>query len=213
VFLSAVERSDSAAGPLYVSFLAELTEHINNVLLLEMIEIAELNKLGQKVIGVCASSSNKISGMLSAKIYKKRTVKELAPIAEMWKNLLKNTSGDVSGCDNSGRWYLLTPISDDFAQSLESIFLEKGDSTHFVPQSLDNVMGNYEKLAETIIDVFFLEGTRSLDIGSITRKMLTTGVSTVEKAIESVFEKVIRPLEPEHFARVVDHTNQFYLRA
>ncbi|MBV1921211.1 MAG: hypothetical protein KUG73_11060, partial [Pseudomonadales bacterium] len=152
-------------------------------------------------------SSNKVSGMLSSKIYKKRTVEELIPIAGMWKNILKNTEQDNSGC-----WYLITPIPAEFGESLESIVLEKGELTHFVPNDIEIVMNNYERLAETIIDVFFLEGTRKLELGTITRKLLTTGVSTVEKTIEAVFEKVIRPLEPEHFGRVVEHTHQFYLR-
>jgi len=206
-FLLAIETTDKEAGVLYVNYVEELTVHINNKLMLEVVEIAEVNKVGRKVVNFCVSSSNKISGMLTANIYKKKSVKELAPVAELWSNLLKNTQQN-----NNGDWYIIAPIANDFGESLEAIGMEKGENIHFVPGNIDNVMSDYEKLARTIIDAFFLEATREVEIGSVTKKMLTTGVSTVEKAIEAVFEKVIRPLEPEHFGRFVEHVSQFHVR-
>ncbi|MBV1919307.1 MAG: hypothetical protein KUG73_01390 [Pseudomonadales bacterium] len=206
-FLVAIEADDNEAGVLYVHYIEELTVHINNKLLLEMVEIAEISKVGRRIVNICVSSSNKVSGMLTAKIYKNKSVKELIPVAELWSNLLKNVQSD-----NNGDWYIIAPIENDFGDSLASIAIEKGVNSHYVPGNIDNVMGDYDKLTKTIIDAFFLEATRMVDIGSITKKMLTTGVSTVEKAIAAVFEKVIKPLEPEHFGRFVEHASQFHVR-
>ena len=206
-FLEAVKANDKTAGPLYVEFIGELTEHVIDTLLLKMVEIAEINKVGQKVIGFCASSSTKVSGMLTSKIYKKMPVKELLPVANLWNDFLKN-----SQADNHGEWYLLTPISNDFGQDLDAILSEKGDNTEFAPNDLNDVMQKYDQLMQIIIDTFFLEATKVVKIGAITSKMLTVGVDSVEKAVKAVLDKVIKPLEPTHFGKFVEHTENFYIR-
>jgi len=206
-FLEAVEANDKTAGPLYVDFIGELTSHVIDTLLLKMVEIAEINKVGQKVIGFCASSSTKVSGMLTSKIYKKMPVKELLPVAELWNKFLKNSQSD-----NHGEWYLITPISDEFGRSLDAILSEKGDNAEFAPNNLNDVMQQYDQLMQIIIDTFFLESTKVVKIGAITNKMLTVGVDSVEKAVKAVLEKVIKPLEPAHFGRFVEHTENFYIR-
>lgn len=206
-FLEAVSANDKNAGSHYVDFIAELTEHIIDSLLLKMIEIAEINKVGQKVIGFCASSSTKVSGMLTSKIYKKMPIKELKPVADLWAGLLKNTQAD-----NHGDWYIITPIAHDFGTALDTILDEKGDKTEFSPNNLDDVMDKYDQLIQVIIDSFFLEATRVVKIGAITNKMLTVGVESVEKAVKAVLDKVIRPLEPTQFGKFVEHTEQFYIR-
>lgn len=207
LFLAAIDKKDQSAGQLYVDYVGELTAHINQAFLLEMVEIAEIGIVGSKVVNVCVSSSAKVSGMLTAKIYKKKSVNELTPLAKLWRDLLKNTKPD-----NSGAWYLVTPISNEFGQSLTSIFEEKGDTLQFRPSNIDGILGDYDKLSKTIIEAFFLEATRLIDMGSITKTMLSTGVSTVEKTIDAVLNKVIRPLGSEQFGKVVEHTNQFYVR-
>ncbi|MCG8669562.1 MAG: hypothetical protein MI867_09130 [Pseudomonadales bacterium] len=206
-FIDAVESQNKKAGNHYVSFVESLTDHITTSLLVDVIEIAEISKVGQKVVGVCVSSSNKVSGMLSSKIYAKKSVKELGPVADLWKSRLKNSADD-----HSGDWYLIAPIDKSFGDALGAIKAEKGDEEHFAPKSLDQVMQQYDKLSKVIIDSFFLEATRLVEMGSITKTMLSTGVSTVEKAVASVFDKVIRPLEPMYFGRFVDHASQFHVR-
>jgi len=206
-FLESVEANDKSAGPLYVEFIGELTEHIIDTLLIKMIEIAEINAVGQKVIGFCASSSNKVSGMLTSKIYKKMPVKELGPVADLWNEFLKNTQPD-----GHGDWYIITPISNDFGVALDAILEEKGDNSSFSPANLDDVMSKYDQLIQVIIDLFFLEPTKVVKIGAITSKMLTVGVDTVEKAVKAVLDKVIKPLAPLQFGRFVEHTEQFYIK-
>lgn len=207
-FVESVAQQQKSAGQAYVDFVEDLTKHITSSLLIEMVEVAEISKVGQKVVNVCVSSSNKVSGMLTAKIYKKRSVKELQPVAELWKSRLQKASEE-----NGGGHYLIAPIDGDFGAALEAIISEKGDEAHFVPNELDNVMSQYDRLSKAIIDLYFLEATRLVEMGSITKTMLSTGVGTVEKAVESVFNKVIRPLEPKKFASFVDHINQFHVRA
>ncbi len=206
-FLEAVEANDKAAGSLYIEYIGELTDHVIDSLLLKMIEIAEINKVGQKVIGFCASSSSKVSGMLTSKIYKKMPVKELLPVADLWNTFLKNSQSD-----NHGDWYLITPISKEFGNDLDAILCEKGESSEFAPNDLNDVMKKYDTLMQIIIDTFFLEATKVVKIGPITNKMLTVGVDSVEKAVQAVLNKVIRPLEPTHFGKFVEHTENFYIR-
>jgi hypothetical protein len=206
-FLEAVKANDKAAGSLYIEYIGELTDHVIDSLLLKMIEIAEINKVGQKVIGFCASSSSKVSGMLTSKIYKKMSVKELIPVADLWNEFLKNSQSD-----NHGEWYLVTPITKEFGNDLDTILSEKGDNSEFAPSDLNDVMKKYDKLMQIIIDTFFLEATKVVKIGPITKKMLTVGVDTVEKAVQAVLSKVIKPLEPAHFGKFVEHTENFYIR-
>ena len=196
-FLEAVEANDKLSGPLYVEFIGELTDHIIDTLLLKMIEIAEVNNVGQKVIGFCASSSTKVSGMLTSKIYKNMSAKELIPVAKLWNGFLKNTQPD-----GHGDWYILTPISQEFGDALDAILAEKGDANDFSPSDLNDVMKKFDHLMQIIIDTFFLEGTKLVKIGAITTKMLTVGVDTVEKAVQAVLQKVIKPLAPTQFTRL-----------
>lgn len=206
-FIQSVEQKHKSAGQAYVDFMEALTRHITNTLLIEMVEIAEISKVGQKVVNVCVSSSNKVSGMLTAKIYKKRSVQELEPVAALWKTRLQQVA-----TERGAEWYLVAPIDEEFGAALDAIRHEKGENEHFAPSELDGVMSKYDRLSKAIIELYFLEATRLVDMGSITKTMLTTGVSTVEKAVESVFDKVIRPLEPLHFGRFVDHIHQFHVR-
>ena len=206
-FLEAIAANDKKAGPLYVEFMGELTNHVIDTLLLKMIEIAEINSVGQKIIGFCASSSTKVSSMLTSKIYKKMSVKELTPVANLWSGFLKN-----SQADNHGDWYIIAPISHEFGDALDTILAEKGDSADYRPNNLEDVMMKYDQLMQVIIDSFFLEGTKLVSIGAITKKMLTVGVESVEKAVHAVLFKVIKPLEPSHFGRFVEHSEQFYIR-
>lgn len=206
-FLEAVEANDKKAGPLYIEFIGELTDHVIDTLLLKMVEIAEINKVGQKVVSFCASSSTKVSGMLTSKIYKKMPVKELLPVADLWNKFLKNSQSD-----NHGEWYLITPISDEFGNALDAILTEKGDRSEFAPNDLNGVMKKYDQLMQIIIDTFFLESTKVVKVGAITNKMLIVGVDSVEKAVKAVLEKVIKPLEPAHFGKFVEHTENFYIR-
>lgn len=206
-FLEAVEAGDKKAGDLFVSFVAVLTEEVIDALLLQTIEIAQLNSVSVKVINVCAATSNKVSGALTSKIYKKAPLKELQGVADVWQSFLKNTK-----TDGSGDWYILTPITKEFAAEIDSILEEKGDSEEYDPKDREYAIGIYSRLMDIIIDEFFLAASKKVKMGAITNKMLNVGVDSVNAAIHAVLHKVVKKLDPLPLGKYVTHTTQFYVK-
>ena len=206
-FLEAAEAGDKRTGELFVSFVDVLTREVIDALLLQTIEIAQLNSMSQKVINMCASTSNKVSGALTSKIYRKAPIKELQSVADLWLGFLRNTQQD-----GQGDWYILTEIGADFAAEIDAILEEKGDATAYDPADRDYAIGIYERLMDIIIEQFFLEASTRVNMGGITKKMLNMGVDSVKAAIHAVLHKVVKKLEPEPLGRYVEHTTQFYLK-
>ncbi len=207
-FLEAAEARDPSAGNHYVEVVEALTDIAVNSLLLEIMEIAKINPTGQKVMKFCASTCTSISSKLSAKIYKNNSPQEMLKVAEIWQTFLKN-----SGDKHSGDWYILTPISPDFAQRIDSILQERDASGNaYTPPDRDYFISQYDQLIDIIIEEFFLKATGEVSMGWATKKMLDLGLESVRKAIHAVLHKVVKNLEPEPMARYVDHTKQFYVR-
>ena len=98
-FLEAVSARDKRAGALFLDVIEQLTTEIIDTLLVQTVTIARISTMGQKIFNVCASTGNKASSMLSAKIYKGADIAELQQVANFWQGLIKN-----SAADNSGLW-------------------------------------------------------------------------------------------------------------
>ncbi|PCJ38097.1 MAG: hypothetical protein COA99_12280 [Moraxellaceae bacterium] len=207
LFLDATAANDPKAGPLFVEFISVMTDHLIDTLLLEIIHIADVNKVGQKVIKLCATTAGKISTMLTGKIFKKLSPKQLAPVADLWQKFLINTEEN-----NHGDWYLLSPISQEYSNNMDAILEEKGDASNYEPKDLNTVMMQFDELVHIIIDSFFLTSTREVPIGTLTNKLLTSGVNTVEKGVAAVLQKVVRKFEPNQFGLFVEHMQQLYIR-
>ncbi|MDX1693566.1 MAG: hypothetical protein R3208_07360 [Ketobacteraceae bacterium] len=206
-FLEASEAGDKRTGELFVSFVDVLTREVIDALLLQTIEIARLNSMSQRVIHMCASTSNKVSGALTSKIYRKAPIRELQLVANLWQGFLRNTEKD-----GSGQWYILTEISDEFAAEIDAILAEKGDVTPYEPADREYAIGIYQRLMDIIIEQFFLEASTRVNMGGITKKMLNMGLDSVKAAIHAVLHKVVKKLDPEPLGRYVEHTTQFYIK-
>lgn len=207
-FLEAASAEHSKSGEYFYEVILQLTEEVIDYLLIQTVSIAQVNSMGQKVINVCASTSNKASAMLSAKIYKKASPAEMQKVADLWQSMIKNTAAD-----QSGEWYLAQELDASLAHDLDDILDEKGDNAHFSPADVEAVMARYERLIEVIIDGFFLRPTESVKIGTITRKLLSVGTEGVKQAANAVIHKVVKKLEPNHLGNYVDFTTQFYIRS
>ena len=203
-FLEAVEAKDKRAGELFYEVIMQLTEEVIDSLLVQTISIARMSSMAQKVVHVCAGTSNKASSMLSAKIYKGAKLVDMEKVGQFWQQLIRN--------DGADSWYLATPIDDTLADGLDSILAEKGDATRFAPRNMDDIGAKYEQLMMMIIDQFFLGPSAFVDMGMVTRKMLNLGVEGVKQAAHAVIHKVVKKLDPEPMAAYVDHTAQFYIR-
>lgn len=207
-FLEAAAAGHPKSGEHFYNVIIQLTDEVIDYLLIQTVTIAQVNTVGQKVFNMCASTSNKASAMLSAKIYKKAKPAEMKQVAELWQGMIKNTEADQSGV-----WYLAQPIDSALAQDLDAILSEKGDQAHFEPDDVELVMARYEKLFEVIIDGFFLRPSDPVNMGTITRKLLKVGIEGVKQASNAVIHKVVKQLEPQHLGNYVDFTSQFYIRS
>lgn len=207
-FLEAAAAKHPKSGEYFYAVILQLTDEVIDYLLVQTVAIAQVNAMGQKVINVCASTSNKASAMLSAKIYKKASPADMQKVATLWQSMIKNTQPD-----QSGEWFLAQPIDLSLAQDLDEILKEKGEESHFAPSDIEAVMQRYERLIEAIIDGFFLRPTEQVSIGTVTRKLLHLGIEGVKQASNAVIHKVVKNLDPQHLGNYVDFTSQFYLRS
>ncbi|MEE2732436.1 MAG: hypothetical protein VYA55_16570 [Pseudomonadota bacterium] len=207
-FLEAAAANHPKSGEHFYNVIIQLTEEVIDYLLIQTVSIAQVNTVGQKVFSVCATTSNKASAMLSAKIYKKAKPAEMQQVAALWQSMIKNTQEDQGGV-----WYLVQPIDASLAGDLDAILSEKGDQPHFSPNDVELVMARYEKLFDVIIEGFFLRPSDPVNMGTITRKLLKVGVEGVKQAASAVIHKVVKHLEPQHLGNYVDFTAQFYIRS
>ena len=206
-FLEAIAAKDKRAGDLFYEVIMQLTEEVIDSLLLQTIAIAQMSSVAQKVVHVCASTSNKASSMLSSKIYKGAKLADLQKVGTFWQAMIRNAA-----TDESGQWYLATSIDNSLASALDAILAEKGDATEFSPGNIEDIAEKYEMLMMLIIDQFFLGPSQFMDMGMVTRKLLNVGVEGVKQAAKAVVHKVVKKLEPAPLAAYVNHTTQYYVR-
>ena len=203
-FLEAISGRDKRSGELFYDVILQLTEEVIDNLLLQTIAIAQMGPMAQKVINMCAATSNKASSMLSAKIYKGANLSDMEQVGNFWQGMLKT--------NHAGIWHLATPVDQQLAIALDGILAEKGDTPAFDPRDREDIAIKYEQLMIMVIDQFFLGPADHVDMGFVTRKMLNLGVDGVKQAANAVVHKVVKKLEPAPFGAYVDHTTQFYLR-
>lgn len=203
-FLEAMAARDTRAGDLFYDVILQLSDEVVDALLLQTIAIARLGSVAQKLVNVCAATSNKASSMLSAKIYKGAKVEDMQQVGAFWQGMLKT--------DSAGQWFLATPIDPQLATALDAILAEKGDAPTFEPRDREDIATKYEQLVTQIIDQFFLGPAGHVDMGMITRKMLNLGVDGVKQAGQAVIHKVVKKLEPDQLGAYVEHTTRFYMR-
>lgn len=206
-FLEAVAAKDKRAGALFVDVIEQLTAEIIDTLLVQTVTIAQISPMGQKVFNMCASTGNKASSMLTTRIYKDADLGELQQVANFWQGMIKN-----SKADNSGLWYLATPIDGTLSAALDSILNEKDSSGAYAPRDVEDMARKYDQLMTTIIDHFFLRPAQFVDMGMITRKMMNLSVDGVKQASHAVLHKVVKKLEPTPLAAYVDHTARLYVK-
>lgn len=206
-FLEAAASGDKTAGDHFVTLIDTVTTEVIDALLLQTIEIAQLNSVSQKVINVCATTANKVSSALTAKIYRKAPLRELQEVANVWQGFLKNTNDD-----GSGEWYILTPIDENFAAEIDGILADKGEANAYDPSDREYTISVYDRLIDVFIQQFFLEASNKVKMGGITKKMLNMGVDSVKTAIHAVLHKVVKKLEPVPLGSYIEHTAQFYIK-
>ena len=114
-FLEAAAAGHPKSGEYFYHVIIQLTDEVIDYLLIQTAVIAQVNSMGQKVFNMCASTSNKASAMLSAKIYKKASPEERKNVADLWQSMIKNTAPD-----QSGEWYLVQEIDASLALVLSA---------------------------------------------------------------------------------------------
>jgi hypothetical protein len=207
-FLEAAAAGDKRAGELYVHVVDLLTQEIIDALLLQTVDIAHINSLGQKVIHFCANTSNKASSMLTRKIFTKASVPEMRAVAKIWEEFMTNL-----GDDQQSDWYVLAPLDRQVADQLDAAIAERQLSDRFEPANRDAFINNLDRVIETIIHAYFLKSADQVNMGPITRKMLSVGVDTVKAAVHGVLHKVVKPLDGVALAHYLDHASQFFKKA
>ena len=206
-FLEQANSGHKQAGAKFVTIMGEVTDSLIQSLLIDTAEIVQVSPAGRKVINLCASTGTKVSGMLSKKLYRNASPRELKSIADIWENLLINSEKD-----NTGTWYVCFPIEAEFAGRLDRIVEERGSTDSYKPSNMEEFLNTYEELMDALIDDFFLKSAEVLSLGMVTRNLIRVGVDSSKKAGRAVLYKVIKNLTPEMFAKYVDHSDTHHIK-
>ncbi|MEY1662878.1 hypothetical protein [Isoalcanivorax beigongshangi] len=199
-FLTAVANRGNGADA-FIDLVDQLTNTLLSLFLEEPAKMARLTSGQQKVIDFAVGTAGKASHMLTRQIYKKTTNEEFAPIVRNIEAMYWRASDE-----NDQQAMIALPVDAGFAADFRRATdaSVSGNGREVVDLTVD-VMGRF---IDMILDRLFLEQTRHVKIGFVTKKALDLGVEGSRKALHSVTSKVLHGLSNDELAGYMTHFGQ-----
>lgn len=176
---------DGKAAPAYIHMLSCLTDRIVGLLILEAIEIAGVSTTQRKVVDFAVDTGSRVSAMLSAQVYKKVSNTQFLPIARDLDAMY--WAAGVDNHDTSHLYYVAAPdFARRFQQVIDASLAGQGRA------QIGPLLQIMDVIIDDVLDKYFLEQTRHVDIGFVTRKAMDVGVGATRAAARGVMQKVVK---------------------
>lgn len=182
----------------YIHFMGRLTDRIIALYLIEPVEIAGVSSTQRKIVDFAVDTGSKASSMLTSQIYKKVSNAQFAPIARdltamYWPACAAN--GDEP--------QLCYPADAAFARDFQTVIdaAAAGQARTQMPL----LMKVLDRLVDDVLQKFFLDQTRHVDIGFITKKALDVSVAGTRSACHAVMHKVVKELSDAQIREFMAH--------
>lgn len=199
-FLHALEHNGRGAHA-YVHLMGTLTDRLIGLFMLEPVEIAKIGPTARKVVDFAVNTGSKASSVLTAQIWGKVPNRDFAPVAADLRRMYW-----AAGPDNGDMPHLAFATTPAFAREFQEVIdaCAAGRGT----AQMAKVVPVLQKLSDDVIQHFFLEQTKHVDIGFITKKALNISVDGTRAAVHAVMNKVVREFNDEQLTAFMHHMGQ-----
>lgn len=197
-FLQSVAHQRQHSAELFIRLVDHMTDRMLSLFLVEPSQMITLSGTQSKVIDFAVATAGKASHMLTRQIYKKFGNAELAPVARNIEALYW-----PAGADNGGHAQLAFNAEAGFAGefiTLAQHALDGQGRAH-----VDGISRVMDRLANDIIDNFFVSNSQVVKIGFMTQKALDIGVEGTRKAVHAVNHKVLKGLDDNQLKGFMAH--------
>lgn len=197
-FMQSVAHERAHSAELFIRLVDHMTDRMLSLFLVEPSQMIKLSGTQSKVIDFAVATAGKASHMLTRQIYKKMGNVELAPVAKNMQALYW-----PAGDDNEGHAQLAFPADEAFAREfidLAGRAMNGEGSAH-----VDGISRVMDRLADDIIDNFFISNSAVVKIGFMTQKALDIGVDGTRRAVHAVNHKVLKGLDDDQLKGFMAH--------
>ncbi|SRR5690625_2545018 len=203
-FLSAQAEGRSETAQILIDRVDGMTDDMLQLFLVQPTQFVRLSGGQQRVIDFAVSTAKKASHALTRQIFKKSKPQELAPLAQLMKEQMWEAE---TANDNKPRICITIPpqLAQDFEQA--KALCDEGKAQENITL-LTSVM---DRIADEIIDNFFVAPTEHVKMGFVISKALNVGVEGSRKAIHAVTNKVMKELDEEALVAFFNHFGQVVL--
>jgi len=199
-FLHALKHNGKGAEA-YITLMSRLTDRMIGLLMLEPVEIARVSPTQRKIVDFAVDTGSKASSMLTAQIYRKVSNAQFAPIARALEAMYW-----PAGSDNGDVPQLFYTPDAKFAAEYREVIDACAAGQGRARMAL--LLQVLDRMVDDILQKFFLDQTRHVDIGFITRKALDVSVAGTRSACHAVMHKVVKDFSDEQLKDFMSHYAQ-----
>jgi hypothetical protein len=197
-FINAVEHDRHNSAELFIRMVDHMTDRMLSLFLVEPSQMMQLSGTQGRIIDFAVVTAGKASHMLTRQIYKKTSNKEFAPIVERFHGLYWQ-----AGSDNDHHAQVSFPVEEAFAREFlavtERCIQGEGEA------NVERVSSVMDRLADEIIENFFVANNRHVKIGFVTQKAVDIGIDGTRKAVHAVNHKVLKGLNNQQLKGFMGH--------
>ncbi len=196
-FLHALRHKGRGAQA-YIHMIGCQTDRIIGLFVHEAMELAKVSATQRKIVDFAVDTASKASGMLTTQVYKKVSNEQFSPIADDLARMYW-----PAGPDNNHMPQLYYVADADFARRYQQVIdaCIAGQGRAQIAQ----ILAIMDVIINDVIDKFFLEQTKYVEIGFITRKTMDVGVGATRAACRAMIHKVIRDFDDAQLQQFMGH--------
>lgn len=185
----------------YIHLMARLTDRMIGLFMIEPVEIAKVSPTQRKIVDFAVDTGNKASSMLTAQIYKKVSNAQFAPIARDLEKMYW-----AAGSDNGDTPQMYYVADAFFAQNYQKVIdaCVAGQGR----ANIELMLQVLNRMVDDVLQKFFLDQTKHIDMGFITKKALDLSVATTRSACHAVMHKVVKDFSDEQLKDFMSHYSQ-----
>jgi len=189
------------AAEAYIRMMARMTDRMIGLFMLEPVEIAKVSPTQRKIVDFAVDTGSKASSMLTTQIYKKVSNAQFAPIARDLDKMYW-----AAGADNDNVPHLYYAPDAMFAKNYQLVVDAAAAGSGRAQMSL--LLQVLDRMVDDVLQKFFLDQTKHIDIGFITKKALDMSVAGTRSACHAVMHKVVKDFSDEQLKDFMSHYAQ-----
>jgi hypothetical protein len=194
-------KHNGKAAEAYILLMSRLTDRMIGLLMLEPVEIAKVSATQRKIVDFAVDTGSKASAMLTSQIYKKVSNAQFSGIARDLDAMYW-----AAGPDNADTPHLYYAPDAMFARNYQVVIdaCAAGNGSSQMPLLLQVL----DRMVNDVLQKFFLDQTRHVDMGFITKKALDVSVAGTRSACHAVMHKVVKDFSDEQLKDFMSHYAQ-----